>query len=219
MDSAGDSSFIIGRRPPTVRQVTIDLTTPAPTPAEHQGAAAFFTARLRYQTDVADVRAALAANRPGFVLVDSRGGPAWRQGHIPGALHLPTDEIPERAPHLLDPAVPLVTYCWGPGCNGATKAALTLSRLGYRVRDDRWDRVLDPGGLPGRDGHRHDRRGARSADRAMRMLIRPSRTTPPQEVPYQRGDQRRGTVVAQPAGMCGRRHEVVAEVYIGAGAG
>jgi rhodanese-related sulfurtransferase len=135
LDSAGDSSFIIGRRPPTVRQVTIDLTTPAPTPAEHQGAAAFFTARLRYQTDVADVRAALAANRPGFVLVDSRGGPAWRQGHIPGALHLPTDEIPERAPHLLDPAVPLVTYCWGPGCNGATKAALTLSRLGYRVRE------------------------------------------------------------------------------------
>ena len=36
---------------------------------------------------------------------------------------------------LVDPAVPVVTYCWGPGCNGATKAALALSQLGYRVRE------------------------------------------------------------------------------------
>ena len=29
----------------------------------------------------------------------------------------------------------LVTYCWGPGCNGATKAALELARLGRPVRE------------------------------------------------------------------------------------
>ena len=29
----------------------------------------------------------------------------------------------------------MVTYCWGPGCNGATRAALALSLLGYRVRE------------------------------------------------------------------------------------
>jgi 3-mercaptopyruvate sulfurtransferase SseA len=25
-----------------------------------------------------------------------------------------------------------VVYCWGPGCNGSTKAALVLAKLGYR---------------------------------------------------------------------------------------
>jgi rhodanese-related sulfurtransferase len=29
----------------------------------------------------------------------------------------------------------VVTYCWGPGCNGATRAALTLALRGYRVRE------------------------------------------------------------------------------------
>jgi rhodanese-related sulfurtransferase len=98
-------------------------------------AATFFTARLTFQTDVSDVHAAFAEGSPGFVLVDSRGGAAWAQGRIPGALHLPTADIRERARALLEPAVPVVTYCWGPGCNGATRAALALARLGYAVRE------------------------------------------------------------------------------------
>src|SRR4051812_25951111 len=92
----------------------------------------FFADRLTYQTDVSDVRAA----RPGeFVLVDARGQNAWDQGHIPGAVHLPHADIPARAADVLDPAVPVVTYCWGPGCNGATRAALALARAGYTVRE------------------------------------------------------------------------------------
>ena len=98
-------------------------------------AAEIFAERLATQTDVADVQAALGAAGPGFVLVDSRSAAAWRQGHIPGALHLPTAEIAARAAGLLDPAVPVVTYCWGPGCNGATRAALALSLRGYAVRE------------------------------------------------------------------------------------
>jgi len=98
-------------------------------------AAAFFAARLAYQTDVSDVRAGLLTATPGFVLIDSRSRAAWDQGHVPGALHLPTAEIGARAADLLDPAVPVVTYCWGPGCNGATKAALALALAGYSVKE------------------------------------------------------------------------------------
>jgi rhodanese-related sulfurtransferase len=29
----------------------------------------------------------------------------------------------------------VVTYCWGPGCNGATRAALAFARLGYPVKE------------------------------------------------------------------------------------
>jgi rhodanese-related sulfurtransferase len=98
-------------------------------------AVAFFASRLAFQTDVADVHAAFASGDPGFVLVDSRGRAGWAQGRIPGAVHLPTAEIPVRAAALLDPGVPVVTYCWGPGCNGATRAALAMARLGYVVRE------------------------------------------------------------------------------------
>jgi rhodanese-related sulfurtransferase len=84
---------------------------------------------------VSDVHAALESGDPGFVLIDSRGIEGWRQGHIPGALHLPTEDIPSEAARLLDPAIPVVTYCWGPGCNGATRAALALAQLGYQVKE------------------------------------------------------------------------------------
>jgi rhodanese-related sulfurtransferase len=108
------------------------LSVPLRTPDD---AVAYFSASLAFHADVSDVQAALESGAPGFTLVDSRGLVAWRQGHVPGAVHLPTAEIPTRAGALLDPGVPVVTYCWGPGCNGATRAALALAQLGYRVKE------------------------------------------------------------------------------------
>jgi rhodanese-related sulfurtransferase len=29
----------------------------------------------------------------------------------------------------------LVVYCWGPGCNAATKAAAKLASLGFQVKE------------------------------------------------------------------------------------
>lgn len=88
-----------------------------------------FEERLRTQTDVSDVHNA----GPGeFVLVDSRSKHAWDQGHIPGAVHLPTADIADGA---VLRGTRIVTYCWGPGCNGATRAALAFARLGYDVRE------------------------------------------------------------------------------------
>ncbi|MFD7295373.1 rhodanese-like domain-containing protein [Streptomyces sp. NPDC059897] len=116
----------------TTTQISAALRVPPAAPAE---AAAFFSARLAFQADVSDVHASLESGEPGFVLVDSRGDAAWAQARVPGALHLPTAEIPARAAGLLDPAVPVVTYCWGPGCDGATRAALALAQLGYRVKE------------------------------------------------------------------------------------
>jgi rhodanese-related sulfurtransferase len=98
-------------------------------------AAAHFARRLAVETDVSDVHAALESGVPGFVLLDSRSDEAWAQGHVPGAVHLPGREIADRAPGELDRSVPVVTYCWGPGCNGATRAALALALLGFRVRE------------------------------------------------------------------------------------
>lgn len=116
--------------------MTMTSTNAGPTARnEPERAVAFFAARLHFQTDVSDVRAGLLAAAPAFVLIDSRSRAAWEQGHIPGAVHLPTAEIAARAAEVLDPAVPVVTYCWGPGCNGATRAALELALAGYSVKE------------------------------------------------------------------------------------
>jgi len=80
---------------------------------DRRAAVEHFAAKLSFETDPSDVHAEMLSGQPGFVLVDSRGDSAWKQGRIPGAVHLPTAQIEERATALLDPGVPVVTYCWG----------------------------------------------------------------------------------------------------------
>jgi rhodanese-related sulfurtransferase len=94
-------------------------------------ALSFFTAKLAFQTDVSDVH----AGREDITLVDTRDLVAWRQGHIPGAVHLPRRMIPMRAAKILNTDKTVVVYCWGPGCDGATKAALALAERGYPVKE------------------------------------------------------------------------------------
>lgn len=103
--------------------------------ADNAAAIAHFTARLSFETDVSDVAADLATGETGIAVIDSRSVESWNQGHIAGAVHLPTAEIAARAADLVPRDVTVVTYCWGPGCNGATRAALEFARLGYRVKE------------------------------------------------------------------------------------
>ncbi|UAJ79548.1 sulfurtransferase [Leifsonia sp. ZF2019] len=112
-----------------------------------------FAAKLRFETDPSDVRAAQEAGER-FALIDTRGEAAWRQGRAIGAIHLPTAEIAERVARVVEPGTPVVVYCWGPGCNGSTKAALAFSLQGYEVREmiggfEYWARE----GLPVEDDH------------------------------------------------------------------
>jgi rhodanese-related sulfurtransferase len=104
-------------------------------PADPARAAAHFADRLSFETDVSDVHADLETGVAGLVVVDSRSHEAWQQGHLPGAVHLPTVEIAARAPGLLPAGTVVVTYCWGPGCNGSTRAALEFAKLGFPVKE------------------------------------------------------------------------------------
>ncbi|WP_029012115.1 rhodanese-like domain-containing protein [Niveispirillum irakense] len=96
-------------------------------------AAAHFTAQFTFETDCWDVQDALRSGAD-FVLLDVRGPALYAQGHVPGALNLPHGKI--TAGRLAEwPAETLfVTYCAGPHCNGAARAALRLARLGRPVK-------------------------------------------------------------------------------------
>ncbi|WP_433363432.1 rhodanese-like domain-containing protein [Streptosporangium sp. CA-115845] len=98
-------------------------------------ALAHFAARLAFETDVSDVAADLAAGVASIVVVDSRSLASWEQGHVQGAVHLPTALIATQAGSVIPVGVTVVTYCWGPGCNGATRAALEFARLGHPVKE------------------------------------------------------------------------------------
>ncbi|OZB76843.1 MAG: sulfurtransferase [Microbacterium sp. 14-71-5] len=95
---------------------------------------AHFSGKLAFETDASDVHADQEGGAR-FVLVDSRGESAWAQGRIVGAVHMPTAQIAARASEEIPTDLPVVTYCWGPGCNGSTRAALEFAKLGYRVRE------------------------------------------------------------------------------------
>lgn len=104
------------------------------TSQDTSAAVAHFAGRLAFETDVADVHADLAAGAS-FTLVDVRSQESWDQGHVPGAVHLPSGKVRLRAEQTIDRDKPVVTYCWGPGCNAATKAALEFAKLGYEVKE------------------------------------------------------------------------------------
>lgn len=103
--------------------------------ADPQDAAAHFAAKGRYETDVADVAYDLQAGLEGFTLVDVRDERAYTEAHLPGAISVPGGRLQKEQRQTLQTADTLVLYCWGPACNGATKAAARLAAEGYRVKE------------------------------------------------------------------------------------
>jgi len=77
--------------------------------------------------------AELAAERQnghGLLLLDCREDYEWRQGYIPGSLHIPMRQIPERLAYL-DPATDVVVCAHG---NRSYSVAGWLIARGYRAR-------------------------------------------------------------------------------------
>jgi rhodanese-related sulfurtransferase len=108
------------------------LDTPAaPTAAAH----AFFYSKLCYETDPADVYTDLQHGSNDFILLDVRSPDAYAKSHAVGAVNLPHVLISADTTAQFPKGKLLVVYCWGPGCNGATRAAVKLSALGFAVKE------------------------------------------------------------------------------------
>ena len=108
------------------------LSTPA---APSDEAYAFFQRKLCYETDPSDVYRDMQQGVDTFVVLDVRSPDAYAKSHVPGALHLPHTAINTATTAAFPHDKLLVVYCWGPGCNGATKAAMQLSALGFAVKE------------------------------------------------------------------------------------
>lgn len=103
-------------------------------PAAAQAVVTRYSARLAFETDCADVQAAMEAGTVDFVLLDVRGPRRYADGHVPGALDLPRGKMTERRMADWPDGTLFVVYCAGPHCNGADRAALHLAGLGRPVK-------------------------------------------------------------------------------------
>lgn len=105
-------------------------------------ALAHFESILQFETDCWDVHHALTTGNHDFVLLDVRGPDQYTAGHVAGSVHLPHGKIVEAKLGQFPAGTIFVTYCAGPHCNGAARAAIRLARLGRAVK-------LMPGGITG----------------------------------------------------------------------
>jgi rhodanese-related sulfurtransferase len=75
-----------------------------------------------------------AGNQGGYVVVETRRPEAFEAAHIPGAINLPYWDLTVESTAHLDRNLVYVCYCESFQCNGATKGALKLAQLGFKVK-------------------------------------------------------------------------------------
>ena len=85
--------------------------------------------------DALDAAAMKALVDEGTVFVlDARAPRAYAEGHIPGAINIPYDRLPEYLEQL-QAEVPIdalvVCYCWSPTCDFSDQLAAELRFMGY----------------------------------------------------------------------------------------
>ncbi len=102
--------------------------------AAPEAAAQHFESQFAFETDCWDTHDAMRGSDPGFALLDVRSPALFEKGHVPGAINLPHGKIIGRRMSMYPRRTFFVTYCAGPHCNGAARAAAKLARLGFAVK-------------------------------------------------------------------------------------
>lgn len=104
-------------------------------PAAHPDLALqHFQSQFAFETDCWDTHDAMSKGNPGFTLIDARSPQMFAKGHVPGAINIPHGKIIQSRMDTYDKSTLFVTYCAGPHCNGAARAAAKLAQLGFPVK-------------------------------------------------------------------------------------
>ncbi|MFB6209739.1 MAG: rhodanese-like domain-containing protein [Candidatus Nanohaloarchaea archaeon] len=70
-------------------------------------------------------------NREDFVLIDVLSREQFEDGHIPGAINIPYDQVGDIVEKLLTHDQNIVVYCASEGCGASETAAEKLEDLGF----------------------------------------------------------------------------------------
>ena len=96
--------------------------------------AKYFEMRLAAELGPHNVKRLLDAGTSGVVVLDVRSPEGYREGHIPGAINIPFEELPARLKEL-PKHTDIIAYCWDVTCILCTKAAYILASRGYRAKE------------------------------------------------------------------------------------
>ncbi|WP_286264387.1 rhodanese-like domain-containing protein [Thalassotalea atypica] len=107
----------------------------AVTPENCDTAHQYFAKKLSVETDCSDVYTDICDGNNDFILLDVRSVEAFEKSHAITALNMPHATINEQNFDQFEKTDVFIVYCWGPGCNGATKAASKISALGFAVKE------------------------------------------------------------------------------------
>src|SRR5262245_15342923 len=90
--------------------------------------------KLAYEIDSSDLKVAIDAG-DNVIVIDTRSPNAYRIEHIPGAVNIPHRKMSAETTINVNKDSLIVTYCDGIGCNGSTKGALNMVKLGFHVKE------------------------------------------------------------------------------------
>src|SRR5262245_15367618 len=93
-----------------------------------------YMAKLEYEIDSWDLKVALDSGAA-ITIVDARSSESFQCDHIPGALSIPHRTMSAETTAHIDKSTLVVIYCDGIGCNGSTKGAVNMLKLGFRVKE------------------------------------------------------------------------------------
>lgn len=96
--------------------------------------ARYFKAKLAAELGPHNLKRLLEHPAGPVIILDVRSKEGFREGHIPGAVNIPFEELPQRLGEL-SKRQDLVAYCWDVTCLLAAKAAYVLASKGYRARE------------------------------------------------------------------------------------
>ena len=113
--------------------------------ASPAGLKRYFEAKLAAELGPHNVKRLLDADGSQLVILDVRSKEGYAEGHLPGAVHIPFEELPARLKEL-PKRKDIVTYCWNVTCLLCTKAAYVLASKGYRAKEmiggiDAWQKA------------------------------------------------------------------------------
>ena len=94
----------------------------------------YFEAKLAAELGPHNVKWLLEEHSNAVAILDVRSRQGYHEGHLPGAINIPFEELPARMKELPKDK-DIITYCWGVTCILCTKAAYVLASKGYRPKE------------------------------------------------------------------------------------
>jgi rhodanese-related sulfurtransferase len=113
---------------------TIEKRVGQAAPISPQERAQFFRVKMDAEWGPHDLKAVQEMRADEIIVLDTRDAESFAQEHIPGAVNIPTNELPPRLGELSKDKE-VVTYCWSVVCHLATRASLYLAEQGYTVHE------------------------------------------------------------------------------------